>query len=73
MTEEPDEYAPADEDPEPCTNSDDLGEGEEDGKKICTVSFAELKKALPSLTRSTQGEILWEVRCRDCYSGIGVC
>ncbi|KAL8279633.1 hypothetical protein RQP46_007946 [Phenoliferia psychrophenolica] len=61
LTEEPDEYAAADEDPEPYTQSDDIGEGDADGKKICIVSFAELKKALPSLTRSVQGEILWEI------------
>ncbi|KAK4706072.1 hypothetical protein P7C70_g115, partial [Phenoliferia sp. Uapishka_3] len=62
LTEEPDEFGSADEDPDPCTQSDDIGAGEEEGKKICTVSFAELKAAMPSLTRSTQGEILWELK-----------
>lgn len=38
-----------------------MGDAEEEGLKISTTSFEELKKALPSLTRSVQGEILWEV------------
>ena len=62
LTEEPDDYSPADEDPEPCTQSDDLSEGDEEGQKISIASFAQLKKALPNLTMSLQAEILFEVR-----------
>lgn len=38
-----------------------MGDAEEEGLEISKVLFEELKKALPSLTRSVQGEILWEV------------
>lgn len=59
---EPAEFSPSDEDPEPCTQTDDFGEGDAEGSRIATTSFEELKRALPSLTRSTQGEILWELK-----------
>lgn len=61
LTEEPDEFGDAEEDPQPCRTTDDMGDAEEEGLEISKVSFEELKKALPSLTRSVQGEILWEV------------
>ncbi|ORY54375.1 hypothetical protein BCR35DRAFT_296731 [Leucosporidium creatinivorum] len=62
LTEEPDEFGDAEEDPQPCRTSDDMGDAEEEGLEISKVSFEELKKALPSLTRSVQGEILWEIK-----------
>lgn len=66
LTEEPDEFGDAEEDPEPCRTADEMGDAEEEGLKISTTSFEELKKALPSLTRSVQGEILWEVSSGSC-------
>jgi hypothetical protein len=57
-------FGDAEEDPQPCRTSDDMGDAEEEGLEISKVSFEELKKALPSLTRSVEGEILWEVRSR---------
>ncbi|KAM0755923.1 calcium activated cation channel [Meredithblackwellia eburnea MCA 4105] len=62
LTQEADEYSAADEDPEPCSQADEHGSAEPEGMKISTVPFSELKKALPSLTRSTEGEILWEIK-----------
>lgn len=61
LTTEPDEFGTAEEDPEPCRTADELGEADDEDREISRVSFEELKKALPSLTRSVSGEILWEV------------
>lgn len=63
LTEEPDDFDERAEDPEPFHSSDDMGEGDDEGMKISKVSFEELKKSLPSLTRSVQAEILHEVSC----------
>lgn len=41
--------------------TDECGPGEPEGMVISKVKFEELKKGLPNLTRSIQGEILHEV------------
>ncbi|KAI5480689.1 calcium activated cation channel [Pseudohyphozyma bogoriensis] len=55
LTSEVDEYTEEDEDPKACSD-------EPDGMEISKVSFEELKKSLPSLTRSVSGEILWTLK-----------
>ncbi|GAA5930927.1 uncharacterized protein JCM15063_002498 [Sporobolomyces koalae] len=68
LLEEPDEYQECEENPEPWNGenndgqADDCGDVEEEGKEICKVKFDELKKKMPSLTRSVSGEILWQVK-----------
>ncbi|GAA5874877.1 hypothetical protein JCM1840_003912 [Sporobolomyces johnsonii] len=65
---EPDEYQEPEEDPKPWRGAndngaaDDMGEPEAEGKEISRVKFEELKKKMPDLTRSTEGEILWQVK-----------
>ncbi|GAA6008524.1 hypothetical protein JCM11491_004508 [Sporobolomyces phaffii] len=67
LLEEPDEYQDAEENPEPWHGennngeADDFGDVEEEGKEISKVKFEDLKKKMPSLTRSVSGEILWQV------------
>lgn len=61
LTRELDEYGPEDEDPVACRIADDLGAADTEGYDVSKVAFAELKKVLPRLTRSTQTEILLEV------------
>ncbi|KAM0786008.1 hypothetical protein ACM66B_006824 [Microbotryomycetes sp. NB124-2] len=62
LMEEPDEFTEDQEDPEPHTKDDEYGKGDEEGFKISTVKFQELKKKLPDLSRSLQVEILAEVK-----------
>jgi hypothetical protein len=67
LLEEPDEYQEPEEDPEPWHGendngeADEFGEPEEEGREISKVKFEDLKKKMPSLTRSVSGEILWQV------------
>ncbi|GAA6002851.1 uncharacterized protein JCM10292_001338 [Rhodotorula paludigena] len=63
---EPDEFQSPEEDPEPYRPSsgeadDDRHPGEREGMQISRVKFADLKKRLPSLERSVEGEILHQV------------
>lgn len=60
LTQEEDPFTNNEEDPEPQDEDDQYGKGDK-GRKISTKSFEELKKGLPSLMRSTLGEILYEV------------
>lgn len=66
---EPDEFQSPEEDPEPYRPSsgdddDDRHPGEREGMQISRVKFKDLKKRLPSLERSVEGEILHQVRPR---------
>lgn len=64
LLEEPDDFQEPEEDPEPYRNAseDDADSGEPEDMQISRVSFADLKKRLPSLERSVEGEILFQVR-----------
>lgn len=72
LTEEPDEFGSNEEDPQPCTTADEYGPAEPEGMVISKVKFEEMKKTLPSLTRSVQGEILWEVSLAVRFAEGGV-
>ncbi|GAA5913307.1 hypothetical protein JCM8208_005205 [Rhodotorula glutinis] len=63
LLEEPDDFQEPEEDPEPYRNAseDDADSGEPEGMEISRVSFADLKKRMPSLERSVEGEILFQV------------
>lgn len=61
LSEDIDEFGPGAKDPEPQRSQDQFGPGEEEEKVICKVSFEDLKNQMPSLLRSTDGQILWEV------------
>ena len=61
LSQDIDEFGPDAEDPEPQRTDDCYGPGEEDEKVISRVAFEDLKKVLPSLLRSTEGQILFEV------------
>ncbi|TNY22210.1 hypothetical protein DMC30DRAFT_362069 [Rhodotorula diobovata] len=63
LLQEPDDFQEPEEDPEPYRGASDNDEdpGEPEGMKISRVSFADLKKRMPSLERSVEGEILYQV------------
>lgn len=60
LTEDPAEYTASDEDPEPFNELDS-------NLVISKVKFEDLKKRLPKLDRSVEGEILWEVRSYSLF------
>lgn len=61
LSQDIDEFGPGAQNPEPQRSDDEFGPGEEEEKVISRVSFEDLKNQMPSLLRSTDGQILWEV------------
>lgn len=58
---EPDEFTEEDEDPQAAYVTDEFGQGEDREMILSKHSFAELKASLPSLVRSPEAEILYQV------------
>lgn len=61
LTEEVEAFSSTEQDPTAWTEEDEFGIGDDEELIISRKSFEELRKGLPSLDRSTLGEILYEV------------